>query len=57
MTISQVEAAKQLLKLKKAQNSFVDFVKLLNPKMTFAPFQIKLMEVLDKLQKGTLKVK
>ena len=54
MTVSQVEAAKQLLKLNKAQGSFVDFVKLMNPTMHFAPFQIKLMEVLDKLQKGTL---
>jgi len=54
MAVSQAQAAKHLLKLKSAQNSFVDFVKLCNPEMTFAPFQIELMETLDKLAKGTL---
>ena len=54
MAVTQAQAAKHLLKLKKAQNSFVDFVKLCNPEMTFAPFQIELMETLDKLAKGTL---
>jgi len=54
MTITKIEAARRLLKLKKAQDSFVDFVKLMNPDFTFADFQIELMEKLDALEKGTL---
>lgn len=57
VSVSQVEAARQLLSLRKAQGSFVDFVKAINPDMTFAPFQIKLMETLDALEKGTLGTK
>ena len=54
MTITKIEAARRLLKLKKAQDSFVEFVKLMNPEFTFADFQIELMEKLDALEKGTL---
>ena len=54
MTVSQVEAARRLLQLKKAQSSFTDFVKMMNPDLEFADFQYKLMEKLDALEKGTL---
>ena len=54
MTVSQVEAARRLLQLKKAQSSFTDFVRMMNPDLEFADFQYKLMEKLDALEKGTL---
>ncbi len=57
VSVTQAQAARQLLALRKAQGSFVDFVKALNPDMEFAPFQIELMETLDALEKGTLGTK
>lgn len=48
------EAAKYLLKLKAASENFRDFVEVLFPHFKFAPFQIEIMEALDKLEKGTL---
>ena len=54
MSVTKIDAVKRLLKLKKAQEIFIDFVKLLNPDLKFADFQIELMEKLDALEKGTL---
>ena len=54
MSVTKIDAVKRLLKLKKAQENFIDFVKLLNPDLKFADFQIELMEKLDALEKGTL---
>lgn len=48
------EAAEYLLKLKRASDNFRDFVEILFPDFKFAPFQIEIMEALDKLEKGTL---
>ncbi len=48
------EAAEYLLKLQNASENFRDFVEILFPDFTFAPFQIQIMEALDKLEKGTL---
>ena len=52
--MNQKQAAKQLLALRRSQNSFIEFVKVLNPEMEFAPFQLKLMETLDALEKDEL---
>mgnify|MGYP001312969969 CR=1 FL=1 len=46
MTVSQVEAARRLLQLKKAQSSFTEFVRMMNPDLEFADFQFELMEKL-----------
>ncbi len=54
MTISQAQAAKRLLGLKKSQNSFIEFVKMMNPDLKFANFQYDLMEKLNGLENGTL---
>lgn len=45
------------MKLKKARNSFPDFVRAMNPDFEFAPFQIELMETLDALEKDELGVR
>ena len=41
MTISQAQAAKRLLGLKKSQNSFTEFVKMMNPDLHFANFTLQ----------------
>jgi len=52
--VSRQDAARRLISLRKSQNSFVEFVKVLNPEMVFADFQITLMEALDALEKDEL---
>jgi predicted phage terminase large subunit-like protein len=47
-------AAEQLLRLKRAATSFAGFVALHRPTWTLAPFQTKLVDILDKFEKGTL---
>lgn len=51
---SQAEAAKYLLRLRDASESFLGFVKLLYPDWQLPGFQIELIEALDALEKGTL---
>ena len=54
MNVSRTQAAKHLLKLKDAENSFLGFVKIVEPTFTLAPFQLDLIDKLDKLEKGQL---
>ena len=51
---SQREAAKYLLKLRDAQDTFLGFVKLNYPDWKLADFQLELIDTLDRLEKGTL---
>ena len=51
---NQAEAAKYLLRLRDAHDSFLGFVKLLYPDWKLPGFQIELIEALDALEKGTL---
>jgi len=53
-TTSQREAAKYLLKLRDAQDTFLGFVKLNYPDWKLADFQLELIDALDQLEKGTL---
>ena len=53
-TASQREAAKYLLKLRDAQDTFLGFVKLNYPDWELADFQLELIDALDQLEKGTL---
>ena len=52
--LSQREAAKYLLRLADAQESFLGFCKLLYPDWDFPGFQLELIDALDRLEKGTL---
>lgn len=54
MSVSRSEAAKHLLKLKDAENSFLGFVKIVEPSFELADFQLDLIDKLDKLEKGEL---
>jgi len=54
MTLSPAQAAKALLKIKEAEDSFLGFVKALHPDFKLAPFQLDLIDKLDKLEKGEL---
>lgn len=54
MSLSPQEAAQYLLRLKKAQSSFKEFVSALYPKFELADFQLELIETLDALERGTL---
>lgn len=54
MSISRSAAAKHLLKLKDAENSFLGFVKVAEPTFDLADFQIDLINKLDALEKGIL---
>jgi predicted phage terminase large subunit-like protein len=47
-------AARQLLMLREVESSFLGFVRGLYPNFKFAPFHLKLIDVLDRLEKGTL---
>ncbi len=51
---TQREAAKYLLKLRDAQETFLGFVKINYPEWELADFQLELIDALDKLEKGTL---
>lgn len=48
------EIAKHLLTIKGASESFLGFVQALYPNYKLAPFQLRLIDVLDQLEKGTL---
>ena len=54
MNLTPRQAAKHLLMLANAAESFPDFVRVVHPNFALAPFQLQLAEVLDKLEKGTL---
>ena len=54
MQVSPQEAAKYLLRLKKAQTSFREFVHAVYPDLTWADFHYELMDALDALEKRTL---
>lgn len=47
-------AAQHLLRLREAETSFLGFVQALYPNFKFAPFQLALIDALDRLEKGTL---
>lgn len=50
----RAEAARILLKLRDAEESFLGFVRLMHPEWTLEPFQLELIDVLDRLAKRTL---
>ena len=54
MNVSRKEAAKHLLRIQDAENSFLGFVKLIHPDFVLADFQLDLIEKLDLLEKGLL---
>jgi predicted phage terminase large subunit-like protein len=49
-----LDALKYLIRLRAAEESFLGFVQLHHPNFALAPFQLKLIDALDKLEKGTL---
>jgi predicted phage terminase large subunit-like protein len=53
-TLTPAQAARQLLLLKEAEDSFLGFVKALFPKYELQHFQLHIIDVLDKLEKGLL---
>lgn len=56
MALTPAQAAKRLLTIAKAKDSFRGFVEALYPQFELADFQIELIETLDALEKGTLGV-
>ena len=54
MSLSQQDAAKYLLSIRRAEDSYVDFVKAINPTWEFPEFQVVLMHALDLLEKRKL---
>lgn len=54
MSLSPQDAAKHLLKLRAAEESFEGFVRLHNPKWALPDFHRELIGTLDQLEKGTL---
>lgn len=54
MSITPQQAARQLLKLKNAEESFLGFVKLMYPKWELPDFHLKLIDALDRLEENTL---
>lgn len=48
------EAARRLIILREASQSFLGFIKLAYPQFKLAPFHLKLIDTLDKLEKRTL---
>lgn len=56
MSINVTEAAKRLLALEDASDSFLGYVRLMEPEFHLAGFQLEMIDVLDKLEKGTLEV-
>lgn len=55
MSLSRAEAAEYLLRLKRAESNFLDFVRCIFPDYKLEPFQLELIDVLDRLEKGTLR--
>jgi len=52
--ITAADAARRLLALKAASESFEAFVEFMKPQWTLAPFQRRLIQTLDKLERGEL---
>jgi predicted phage terminase large subunit-like protein len=52
--ITAAEAAKHLLKLDKAASSYRGYIEMIHPEFTLTPFQIEIIDTLDKLEKGLL---
>jgi predicted phage terminase large subunit-like protein len=52
--VTPAQAAAQLLAVQAAESSFLGFVKLLFPKYQLQPFQLDLIDKLDRLERGTL---
>lgn len=52
--VTRQQAAEMLLRLREASQSFLGFVRLHKPKWKIKPFHMKLIETLDKLEKGEL---
>ena len=52
--LTQREVARYLLSLRDASDSFLGFVKLMQPDWELADFQLELIDALDQLEKGTL---
>jgi len=54
MSVTPAKAAQHLLQLRKMRASFKGFVEALYPEFTLQPFQLELIDVLDKLERGEL---
>ena len=54
MNLTPQQAAKRLLTIQKAQDSFHGFVQAVSPEFELADFQLELIDVLDKLESGSL---
>ena len=54
MTLTPQKAARHLLKLKAAEDSFLGFVKAAFPSWDLPDFHLKMIDALDKLEKNTL---
>ena len=54
MPVSPAQAARHLLKLHKAQDSFEGFVRSMYPEFVLADFQLELIKALDDLESGAL---
>lgn len=54
VTATAEAAAAHLLRLKEAEDSFLGFIKLMRPDWVLQDFHLKMIDVLDKLEKGTL---
>jgi len=52
--ITPQDAAKHLLSLRAAEESFLGYVKLMHPEFDLQPFHLELIEALDQLEKGQL---
>jgi predicted phage terminase large subunit-like protein len=52
--LTQREVARYLLSLRNASESFLGFVKLMQPEWKLANFQLELIDALDQLERGTL---
>ena len=54
MTLTPQKAARHLLKLKAAEDSFLGFVKAAFPTWELPDFHLKMIDALDRLEKNTL---
>jgi hypothetical protein len=52
MPVTRKEVAQHLLRLQKAQTSFLGFMELHFPERTYPPFQLQLIETLDRFEKN-----
>ena len=54
MSLTPQDAAKHLLKLRKAEESFLGYVKMQYPNWDLPDFHLKMIDALDRLEKNTL---